>query len=348
MARVKYNKSGRTDSSNMRLKLIDKILSENKRIPDRKIFRQKINAELTDDKQVSFETLDKDIKHLRQLIHEKNCDVQLKFKKNVGYYYSQEGFKYFDHSINQDDKPTLILAQNLFSSLAGSVLEPKFNEIVNKILELSIEENDEIDKDDIKYISIANSTSDQGVKWIEPLLKAIYQKDALLITYKSLNKEPRARVISPYLLRYHNERWYLVAGDHNSPHTNKEIIFALERISSIEFSNKPYQISEANLIDFFKYSIGVWQEHEKLPQKIVLAFSQYKEYIITTPLHHSQKISYDNTSNDLIVEITVYESPELYKLILGFGEKVKVLEPQFLVENIKNKIAQMAMKYSEI
>jgi predicted DNA-binding transcriptional regulator YafY len=345
MARVKYNKSGRTDSSNMRLKLIDKILSENKRIPDRMLFRQKINAELTDDKQISCETLDKDIKHLRQLIDEKNCDVQLKFKRNVGYYYSQEGYRYFDYSINHDDKPTLILAQNLFASLAGSVLEPKFNEIVNKILELSIEENDEIDRDDIKYISIANSTSDQGVKWIEPLLKAIYQKDALLITYKSLNKVPRARVISPYLLRYHNERWYLVAGDHNSPHANKEIIFALERISSIEFSNKPYLVADASLIDFFKFSLGIWQQHNQKPQRVVLAFSEYKEYITTTPIHHSQKISYDDTSNDLIVEITIYESPELYKLILGFGEKVKVLEPQFLVEKVKYKIALMTMKY---
>tara|TARA_B100000508_G_C11330884_1_gene214250 strand:+ start:414 stop:617 length:204 start_codon:yes stop_codon:yes gene_type:complete len=47
----------------------------------------------------------------------------------------------------------------------------------------------------------------------------------------------------------------------------------------------------------------------------------------------------------LIVEIRVIPNYELESLILSFGEKVKVIEPNFLVQKIEMRVEKLADNY---
>ena len=127
----------------------------------------------------------------------------------------------------------------------------------------------------------------------------------------------------------------MVAYDHESTHENKELVFALHNIESLRISNKKYIQSALNIKDYFNYSLGVWHEHNSKPINVKLEFYKYKEMMKTVKVHHSQKTYTDAVTNNLIVEFTVYQNPELDELILGFSDKAKVLEPVELVERIK-------------
>jgi predicted DNA-binding transcriptional regulator YafY len=348
MATKNYKENKYIQKNTGRLQLIDEIIASHNYHDgslDRDHLRDKVNKMLTRDKTISIETIDKDIKAIRELLLKSNKNVKLDYSKKKGYHYDKDNFRYFD-TITDEDTPALFMAKQLFQLLQGSTLETKFNEIVSKILDISTLSDGVADYESIKTINVTTSTGENGRKWIEPLMMAIYNKEAQLMTYKSYNKESRKRVVSPILLKQYKELWYLVAYDHNSKYENKELVFALHNIESLTVSNQNFVQSKLNIKDYFNYSLGIWHEHNAKPINVKLEFYAYQDMMKTIKVHHSQNTYTDPVTNNLIVEFTVYQSPELDQLILGFSDKAKVLEPAELLERIKGKITKMNDLYN--
>jgi len=331
-----------------RLIQLDKIISDADGYLGRDILLSKINQLLPAEEKVEIVTIDKDIKKIRELLAESNPSVLLKNTQAKGYYYSQRGFRLFENPIDLDDKPALIIARELLQSLHGSVLQPKFEELVQKIMSLAVDgDNRPSIKDPAgSYIRVSDQTPDPGIQWIEPLIKAILNKDTLLINYQSRNKEPKDRHISPYLLKQYLNRWYLVAYDHLSAYESKVLVFALANINTCQFSNKPYISPDINIREYFRHSIGIWHDHRDKPMLVKLRFYKQMDFVKSNPLHHTQQILSDNDENHLDISIEVFPGPELDRLVLGFGNMVKVLDPQSLKEHIASKISEMVKMYS--
>ena len=62
-------------------------------------------------------------------------------------------------------------------------------------------------------------------------------------------------------------------------------------------------------------------------------------YVITKPLHPSQKIKGDE------LRLKVKQNEELISIILSFGEEMIVIEPESLRDKIKMKIQKSANQY---
>ena len=62
-------------------------------------------------------------------------------------------------------------------------------------------------------------------------------------------------------------------------------------------------------------------------------------YVITKPLHSSQKIKGDE------LRLKVKQNEELISIILSFGEEMIVIEPESLRDKIKMKIQKSANQY---
>jgi predicted DNA-binding transcriptional regulator YafY len=330
-----------------RLIQLDKIISDADGYLGRDILLSKINQLLPAEEKVEIVTIDKDIKKIRELLAESNPNVLLKNTQAKGYYYSQRGFRLFDNPIDLDDKPALIIARELLQSLHGSVLQPKFEELVQKIMSLAVDADDmpSIQEPVGSYIRVSDQTPDPGIQWIEPLIKAILNKDALLINYQSRNKAPKDRHISPYLLKQYLNRWYLVAYDHLSAYESKVLVFALANINSCQFSNKPYISPDINIREYFRHSIGIWHDHRDKPMLVKLRFYKQMDFVKSNPLHHTQQILSENEENHLDISIEVFPGPELDRLVLGFGNMVKVFDPQSLKDHIASKISEMVKMY---
>ena len=82
--------------------------------------------------------------------------------------------------------------------------------------------------------------------------------------------------------------------------------------------------------------IGVYSENEL--ERVVLQYHPFQgNYIKSQPLHPSQKIVVDN-EEELRIELLVRPNYELEEQILKQGERVKVLEPEWLREAVKKRI----------
>ena len=123
------------------------------------------------------------------------------------------------------------------------------------------------------------------------------------------------------------------------------MLWALDRIIEIKENNSIFVESNVNFIEYFDDVVGVTIDSESKTQKILLEFSNSQwKYINSNPIHGSQKIieSKDDTT---IVSLEVQINFELKRLIFSFGDDVKVLEPNALIETIKSRANNVLKKY---
>ena len=83
-----------------------------------------------------------------------------------------------------------------------------------------------------------------------------------------------------------------------------------------------------------------------MPTLIVLGVgAEQFPYILTKPLHHTQEVREILQDGNAIVSIKVKPNFELIQLLLSFGERVTVLEPDTLREEIKRRIEKNLRNY---
>ena len=342
---------GRAARSNERLELIDQILCNGTYIDTREKFLKLVNRSMPPGTgNITVNTLDKDITYLRGLLGNlmlnEGSEVTLDFTKGRGYHYSERGFSYFKNLVNDSDKNLLMLASNLFNVFKGTALQEAFSEVVNKVLSESLTGGPLYDLSNYNFVQMESRYSINATKWIPELLKAIYERNTLKVTYKGFNKDEKEKNICPHVLKQYNGRWYVVAYDHNCERKNKTSVFALDGIKHLELSGVKYIVSaDFSAEDYFRYSIGVWHWHDEDPIEVVLEFSRYIEMVQTNPLHHSQKTELSKDGKKLTVTIEVYHSPELEMIIQGFGNAVKVISPVSLAEKILESAKSVTTLY---
>jgi predicted DNA-binding transcriptional regulator YafY len=96
--------------------------------------------------------------------------------------------------------------------------------------------------------------------------------------------------------------------------------------------------------EMFDKIIGLVYEAEKV-EEVILSYDPFQgNYIKTQPIHSSQKILVDD-KNELKISIRVITNYELEEQFLKQGERVKVLEPEWLREVVKERLREELNQY---
>ena len=192
------------------------------------------------------------------------------------------------------------------------------------------------------YISFDVAETVSGVEHISKLIYAIQENFEVKIEYKRFYDEDafEARV-APGLIKEYKKRWYLIAWNLDLEQFRT---YGLERIVSIELTEKNFKKSLVkNCKEMFNNVIGI-SSYTGKPKLVELSFDAGQgKYIKTLPLHHTQTVLADNETEFRIL-IKVVPNYELTQLILSHGERVEVIKPESLREEIKGicrKIANM-------
>ena len=186
----------------------------------------------------------------------------------------------------------------------------------------------------------------RGLKYIEPLYKAIIAKTPVKIIYKSFkSRDMQKFIFSPYFLKEFRNRWFVYGWKKGAG-----MIFnlALDRIH--EMGAAPGEVYQENTVidpdTFFDNLIGVTKNISDKAHKVRFwAAPGQVPYIETKPLHKSQFVVHRNEDGSAIFQMEVVLNYELEKDLLGFGEGVKVLAPRQLVHNMSKRLRQAAENY---
>lgn len=187
----------------------------------------------------------------------------------------------------------------------------------------------------------------KGLKWLGPLYAHIRNRQTLCISYQSFTaREPHDFVICPHLLKEFRNRWFLYGS------RQKDLVLfnlALDRIIDIRPSDSPYRDNpDFDPSHFFDDVIGVTKNSGLKSQRIkIWASAEQSDYILTKPLHPSQRLLRRHKDGSCVVEIVVVVNVELYSVLLSYGSGVKVMSPRCVVREMHQRLSEACKMYDE-
>jgi predicted DNA-binding transcriptional regulator YafY len=173
-----------------------------------------------------------------------------------------------------------------------------------------------------------------GLQWLGPIYTAILQQRALRLKYQAFgDPEPEEFSIHPYFLKQFNQRWFLLTHHHEQ---DDFTILGLERILAVLPTGLPYRPNtEIDFDGYFEHVVGITRSPDDVPQRILLEFSaQRAPYIITKPIHHSQRVVERLSDGGALIELFIIPNFEFRAILLSHAGAVRVLAPVSLREEL--------------
>lgn len=174
----------------------------------------------------------------------------------------------------------------------------------------------------------------QGTENLYGLLHAIKNKLQIKFSYhKFWDDEATQRVADPYALKEFKNRWYVLAKDSKDGNIKS---FALDRLTNLDITKRNFESSTTyNIEENYRFCFGIISPTDEEPQEIILSFDPFQgKYIKTLPLHHTQQVLLD-TKDELQIKLKLYVTHDLIMELLSYGDNMKVLQPESLIEEIK-------------
>ena len=188
----------------------------------------------------------------------------------------------------------------------------------------------------------------RGLNLLPDIIDAATSHQAVRITYRNYKNcdEEYTVVVHPWYIKQYNNRWFLMAYDAEADRISN---YALDRIQNFNVEEDVAYIpnKEVDFEHYFDDVFGVTippSDVEKI--RVLLQFSKKQyPYIVSKPLHHSQKIV---DAENRILAVEVRPTYEFTQLILSFGFDVKVLGPEPFKQEILANLRRNLQNYDEM
>ena len=240
----------------------------------------------------------------------------------------KDGFRYY---IGNDE----VLRENTVQNWMLSTLT------VNNIISDSMPLNERILLEPI-------ATDDEYLKLA---LEAMKKNVKLSIEYQKYETDkPKHFNIEPYALKLFSQRWYVLAHIHFKKESDKPdwktfLIFAFDRIKNMQLTNEKFVMKKGfSANDYFNDAFGIIVDETECCRVVLRAFDTERFYTRDLPLHHSQKeIGEGDGYADF--EYNLCPTFDFKNKVLSYAGRVKVLEPQWLADEIREAHRMAVERY---
>ena len=185
----------------------------------------------------------------------------------------------------------------------------------------------------------------RGNIFVDSILDALQRNVVVIVDYQSYEGPHEIYHVSPYALKAYNRQWYML-GFIEEKNAIRNI--ALNRILDFKKTNKSFdRPKDFDARKYYANTIGIFVNDELNVETVkVRAFGVQMEYLRALPLHKSQeevKTKYGEYA-DFLYRLCI--TPELVSALLAMGEKVEVLEPRSLRQQIIDRLNASMKRYS--
>ena len=190
-----------------------------------------------------------------------------------------------------------------------------------------------------------------GRAFLDIVMEAMRTNAELRIDYQRYQDEQREEhlrtfTMQSYALKVYNRRWYLLGflKEDNDIRT-----IALDRVIDMEALPNKYEMpADFDARKHFANVVGIYVDKDLPVEQVrIRAYSAQADYLRSVPLHGSQ--SEGRSKHGEYAEFTyrLCITPDLVTQLLAMGDKVEVLEPKGLIDNIKNVLQLTIKNYGE-
>lgn len=326
----------------IRYRVINRCLRDNRHVTLRAL-REACEKAL-DISPLSDRTIEGDISAMR---HDAGLGYFAPIKRdriNKVYYYEDPDFSIDTIPLNQDEIESLVFAAKLLEQYKEIEIFKTFTDSVQKLVDvLKIYRNSDIDT--IRnFIEFETAEVNKGTEKLKELIDALKNRSVLRLRYKSFtSKKINSHIIHPYHLKEYRNRWFLIGFNEKFKAIRT---YGLERIISIDTEDSKKFIDIGfDAKKYYENVIGVSVIDEE-PLKIQIAFSEMQaQYVITQPLHHSQR-RVNEIKDKIVFEYFLVPNYEFYAQILSCGNEVEIISPKVIRNSIKQYFDSILFKYN--
>lgn len=262
---------------------------------------------------------------------------EIRYGREIRYRYEDPNFSIFNNPLNENEIAQLSEAVSLLRRFEGM---PGFGwvEEMSAHIQKTVSTNPE------PVIGFDENKELKGKNFFTPLFKSITSKRAIKIKYHSYkNSKQIEAVIHPYYLKEYNQRWFLFAlNDQYKTISN----FALDRIEKIgQVKTKYIPNTTIDFDSYFDDVVGVTINKGEVQTIKIWVDKEQVPYTLSKPIHQSQEVIEEREDGSVVITIEVIPNYELMKKLLSFGERIEVLSPKPLREEIMKKIEKNLENY---
>lgn len=176
----------------------------------------------------------------------------------------------------------------------------------------------------------AEYLEDKSIALFEQIEKAIKDKNEIKFDYESYNFH-----VKPLKLAFFDGFWYLLAL-HVKKYKEEFKKYHLKTIKKVEVLNIKFDVPSL-VEERLKFSNSVWFNLDEQYSVRLLLDKQIRKYFERKPLR-GQSIIGEDRDGSIEIEIKISSNMEIIPLILYYIPYIKVLEPQHLADEIKDKV----------
>ena len=332
----------------IRYKYLDSLLSDYHHYYDIHDLTEKVNDMLFDDglPEVTQRCIEKDINTLEYAPFSAPIERVSKVGKHC-IRYNKRSFSIFTKELSDEESNLLREVLNTIGQFDGL---DNFKWLEDFKIGLGLEDRRQI-------ISFSNNRFLTNSNLLGTLFDNISNEVVIKLSYHTFSDETiRSIDFHPYLLKQYNDRWFLLGAADSD---QKMLTFALDRIDKVEpLPEKKYIECPEDIYERFDDIVGVTLYEDRKVEHIIFWVSDYsKDYIITKPIHESQKSlrnnaidtllkKYPNIGSGGIFSIDCIPNYELIRELCSFGKELIVLEPSSIKDEIFKRISLMVEEYS--
>lgn len=198
-------------------------------------------------------------------------------------------------------------------------------------------------KKTLDFIDFEHQGNASGIEYLQDILMAIRNHQRIRFKHESYQSGKSKRYqLKPYLIKEYQGRWYVVGVVAGMDETRT---FGLDRLSELEILTKTFvPDANLNLKERFADVVGLVYTGIEV-EKVVLAVQQSQvPYLKSAPLHSSQRFIQDENGKALI-ELRLKPNYEFLQRVFMQMDTVRVIEPEWLVEEVKERAGRMLEGY---
>lgn len=186
----------------------------------------------------------------------------------------------------------------------------------------------------LSFVEFENKAAIEHIPNFKIVLDAIQLQLPITFRHNSFyHLKQEEYTLKPYFLKQYQNRWYVIGETEKGYRT-----FGIDRIENITIGTKKFKAKTEEAKDKFSQVIGLNYVDHKM-EKIQLSFHiSQKPYIVSLPLHHSQKEINTNNDKTFDIELRIHPNFEFRQQVLKYGSLVKAVEPKWLAEEIKEEL----------
>lgn len=285
---------------------------------------------------ISLRQIREDIANLRLSPYHAPIRAQQYDGKKCYYHYSDPDYSIFNNELTTEEVANLRSTIDMLSRYRGIPTNAWLEEVISNLeYRFGVKANSE------NLIVFEQNDMLKGLEHLAGIIDATINHQTLEIAYQSYWGEKRNIVVYPYYVKQYNGRWFLFGLNDEKGRIES---YALDRIESYASSTNPFvENVTTDFASYFDDVIGVSVPYgDVATEEVVLRFSPQRfPYVLSKPIHSSQRV----LSEPYMVSIHVKPNRELSQQILSFIPDVEVLSPEWLRNEIRDKLKDNLQKY---